>query len=72
MPVLEARKKLGASISEVYCVAIMKPNIKFLTTRMYFRTQIFKRLISVFAFQFHVLVVCIKFQFGHNLVWDPT
>ena len=27
MPVLEARKKLGASISEVYCVAIMKPNI---------------------------------------------
>ena len=65
MPVLKARKQLGASISEVYSIPIVKANIKFLTTRMYFRTKIFKRLMGVLTFQFHVFVICVKLEFGH-------
>ena len=57
MPMLKARKKLGASVNEMCCIAIMKFDIKRHTTRTYLRTQIFERFIRILTLQFHIFMI---------------
>ena len=65
MPMLKTRKELDTSVIEMDCIAIMKPNIKIPTGRVYFRAKVFERCCRILAFQLHILMIRTELQLAH-------